>query len=128
MRQGVTGHLLISASAFSIFCARMSDQHKPILPHARRELEIVKRLARSNFIIWTPIHSFVMSNVRQLDHHEQYYIKSGDLYIIVCCLSNLSRFPPISLTLQYFCFFRSATRYSGSIHIFFRGNRRDSVI
>ena len=85
------GHLLISASAFSqltdfLYKAVRLAQAIGILPYARREFEIVKkvRLVQLYYLDSLLIHSFLMSSARQLDHHDQYYIKSGDLYIIVC--------------------------------------------
>lgn len=84
-------HLLISASAFSqltdfLYKAVGLAQAIGILPYARREFEIVKkaRLVQFYYLDSLLIHSFLMSSARQLDHHDQYYIKSGDLYIIVC--------------------------------------------
>ena len=85
-------HLLISASAFSqltdfLYKAVGLAQAIGILPYARREFEIVKKArveVQLNYLDSLLIHSFLMSSARQLDHHDQYYIKSGDLYIIVC--------------------------------------------
>lgn len=63
--------------------------------------EIVKRRIRLSFeAIQTPlllalqlVFRLIMS-VKQLDRHDEYYIKGGDLYIVVGGISNFSYFIP----------------------------------